>query len=329
MEKLDRFVLKWYSCNEDSHETINVWIHNLVSLKPSYVHIELDFPKLENLYFLSCLFNCSTIVSLTLRRILQEAADINPIVVNLPFLKNLELSCLYMNDEFIQKRILGCPILEKLCIENCFLTVTEKISSSSLKTLRIVNNEFSEDARLQISFPGLVELESDIQLGRISFENLESLECASVTPKGMSNDYQGMVLKGLANAKSIKLFSFYINYMFKKESSDLPVFERLESLDLAYFTINKDLEPLASFLKHTPNLKSLTLRHVSMEKHRVFPQREINEIQCDSLKTVEIVCWNHDDQRAHALVKYLHLHLRNIENVTINVPMIMIPLFSP
>ncbi|KAJ3674905.1 hypothetical protein LUZ60_005521 [Juncus effusus] len=320
--QLETFILKWLDCDETSHEIINNWISKLVSLKPNYVEIELCLPNLENLDFLSTLFNCASIETLDLWPAIHEGwASLNPTVVNLPNLKYLQLYCLNLNDEFLQKILSGCPILEELTIENCFLNLTyQKIRSLSLKKLTMRYNEFSEGARLRIWIPGLVELEIEFHLGRVLFYNLESIERASVTLLDTENDYDGKnfkVLKGLLNAKTIELSSLLpLNTMFEKELLNLPVFEKLEILDFSGGYINKDLQPLISFLKLTPNVEKLFLRHVTIEKEYVFEGPRVDEIQCEKLKSVEIVCWKGYDG-ANKLIKYLLTYLQNIEDIKI------------
>ncbi|KAJ3674733.1 hypothetical protein LUZ60_005349 [Juncus effusus] len=289
-EQLDMFNLMWNNCNESNYETIKTWILNLVSLKPKVVNIDIN--KSEEMSFFSYLFDCSTLEILFLWTENDAGwTSINPTVVNLPCLKVLQFGYVYFNNEFIQKIMIGCPIIEELVIENSLLDVTEKIRSSSLRTLIIMNNEYNKDAILRISIPSLVDLDCEVPLGQISFENLESLEFASVTLHNIEGDYDGKevkLLRGLSNAKTIEFWGIHVNDMLETESSDLPVFEKLESLDLGGFSVNKNLEPLASFLKRTSNLNNLALRHVTMEKHHVFQRRRFVEIQCERLKPLKL-----------------------------------------
>ncbi|KAJ3674906.1 hypothetical protein LUZ60_005522 [Juncus effusus] len=322
--QLETFILKWLNCDETSHETINTWISKLVSLKPNYVDIELYLPNLENVNFLSCLFNCASIETLDLWPAIHDGwARLNPTVVNLPNLKYLELYCLHINDEFFQKILSNCPILEELTIEKCLLNLTDqKIRSFSLKRVRIRYNDFTKEARLRIWIPGLLELELEIELGQVSFDNVESIERASVTLLGLKHYYDGKkfkLLKGLLNAKSIHLAGFSylpINTMFEKELSDLSVFEKLEILDLGGFCINKDLQPLASFLKLTPNLEKLFLRHVTIEKDFGFGGGRVDEVLCEKLTSVKMVSLK-GYQGANKLAKYLLMYLQNIETIKI------------
>ncbi|KAJ3695459.1 hypothetical protein LUZ60_000836 [Juncus effusus] len=323
-EQIETFFLKWRTRNDDviSRRTIKTWIHNLVSLKPEAVSIELS--KLDKNYSFSDLFTCSTLGVLFLFVFPQLSRVLDPsfcpAIINLPSLKVLHLGLVLLKDEFIKRLVKGCPILEELVLERCFWDVTEKISSNSVKTLTILRPAFFEDTILRISSPSLVNLECEVDLGHIAFDNLKSLEFASVTLQHMKNGYFNedvKLLGGLSNAKTIKLSGSCVEYMLQKEAAgDLPVFKKLESLDLADCAIFTNLDPLDSFLKRTPNLKKLTLQHISVKRHLMMLTGRPSEIQCCSLKTVEIVCSRRDEEM-HELVKSLLMRLKAIQNISI------------
>jgi len=74
-----------------------------------------------------------------------------------------------------------CPALEQLEIENCDLTVVNKISSESLKRLSLTNCAFSESFRTRIHAPSLVSLLlDDIWSKTPVLESMPSLVDASI-----------------------------------------------------------------------------------------------------------------------------------------------------
>ncbi|KAJ3692748.1 hypothetical protein LUZ60_011843 [Juncus effusus] len=282
LEKIDSFNLRWKSCTEENEDTINDWICDLVSLRPKEVHVDLS--KTDD-YFSSYLFDCPSIERLFLWTQMNGAwGSFNPDIVNLLFLKSLNLGWVNLKEEFIQRLVSSCPVIEELTFENCFLGVTEKITCLSLKKLTIRNTVSGPDTLLRIFMPNLEYLSCQIHWGRVDFVNLSNLQHAIVNLYGLKIGYgdsdnleKFKLLKGLSNAKTLQLSGSLVNRMLKKEARNLPVFENLESLDLISFTINDDLDPIDLFLNRTPNLKKLILQNISME---IVGLRGFHDIQC-------------------------------------------------
>lgn len=80
---------------------------------------------------------------------------IEPRSVNLPLLRKLSLGLIEVIREFMEKILLGCPLLEELKLENCFLYAME-IYSPLLKRLTIVS---CHSVAMFISCPGLLNLD--------------------------------------------------------------------------------------------------------------------------------------------------------------------------
>ncbi|KAJ3674899.1 hypothetical protein LUZ60_005515 [Juncus effusus] len=328
-EQIHTLDLTWQNCHEsnlESDETINVWMYNLISLKPRMVNIDLS--NLYDISFVSHLFNCSSLESLFLspkpdlnNNVYAHLFDINPMVINLPRLKNFNLQLVTLQPNFFERLILGCPVLEKLTLENCILDSIEKIMSSSVKILIMLNTECVRNTRLRVCMPNLEYLSCAFRLGLISFQNLESLEYARVNIWAMENDYDGKevkLLRGLSNAKTIELCGYYVNEMLEKESADLPIFGNLKNLVLDSFNISTDLKPIDSLLTRAPNLEKLTLQNIKMEKRRNLEQRMFNEVHCYNLKAVEIVRPDKNGVGVNNMVHSLVLHLKNVTKIIIN-----------
>ncbi|RLN29921.1 hypothetical protein C2845_PM05G22100 [Panicum miliaceum] len=133
-----------------------------------------------------------------------------------------------------RRGVQGCPSLEHLVIESCELWDADRVSSESLKHLRMTSCIFSKDSSTVIHAPSLVSLRLDGHLYRAPvLEIMPSLQDAFVRvvhenlDSGYSDDYSGdcddedcyscygavdgiykcVLLEGLSEAENLALIS--------------------------------------------------------------------------------------------------------------------------
>ncbi|XBI44254.1 hypothetical protein VPH35_108910 [Triticum aestivum] len=171
----------------------------------------------------------------------------------------------------------------------------DRISSCSLKHLRITDCRSVWTPRVRVSAPGLVSL--TLKLDRFDakapcLENMASLETAHVylgpeTPDVCLNyrdsggfcganhnmeckncapvkdDRRGdsVLLGGVSSAKHLELISEPANFIFSRDLKRCPTFSKLKSLLLnEYWCDAPGLDPLLCILKNSPVLEKLTLQ---------------------------------------------------------------------
>jgi len=141
-------------------------------------------------------------------------------------LMQLELSGAAFEENFLI--LSDCPALEQLEIENCDLTVVNKISSESLKRLSLTNCAFSQSFRTRIHAPSLVSLllddnwsntpvlesmpslvDASIRIGQKnvdSCDNCDSGDCSSCHGIIHSNS-NSILLEGLSKTTNLALIA--------------------------------------------------------------------------------------------------------------------------
>ncbi|CAA7062556.1 unnamed protein product [Microthlaspi erraticum] len=135
----------------DRGSDIGVWVKTAVKRSVRELDIEIDNPSIESLVILPwSLYSagCRTLVTLKLSHVtLVDASSSSP--ASFPTLKNLSLlSMKYPSEEFVNKVLSSCPVLEELDVEQCpddnVTALVVKIPS--LKTLSLrKSNDTDED----------------------------------------------------------------------------------------------------------------------------------------------------------------------------------------
>lgn len=105
--------------------------------------------------------------------------DLNGLHLVSRHLMQLELVGVEVKENFLN--LSDCPALEQLEIDNCDLTVVNKISSESLKRLSVTNCAFSQSFRTSIHAPSMVSLLlHDNRFNTPVLESMPSLMDASI-----------------------------------------------------------------------------------------------------------------------------------------------------
>ncbi|OEL25505.1 hypothetical protein BAE44_0013476, partial [Dichanthelium oligosanthes] len=207
---------------------------------------------------------------------------------NLPLISQhlvrLELEGVQVHDSLLN--LSSCPALEHLELYGCELSSVKKILSESLKHLSIMNLVCSSDSCIRICTPNLVWLRLEylnrtpllermpsllkaiirITMGcwdNCTNANYETCHCESCdSSDSMANgNKNGVLLKGLSEAKSLALMSEPVMFIFKRDLRWCPMFTKLKTLLLDDYWCPPDgFHALACILEHSPVLEKLTFQ---------------------------------------------------------------------
>ncbi|CAL4981824.1 unnamed protein product [Urochloa decumbens] len=196
-------------------------------------------------------------------------------------LTKLELICVEFKDHSLD--FSSCPVLKYLKMEFCNLLVN-RIVSPSIKHLIITCCGFKPEARTRIFAPSLISLQLVDCRERTPF--LESMPllvsafirlrnccdcCANSYETGDCGSCEGctgsnigkntcVLLQGLSGSTNLELTAETAVFIFRKDLTCCPVFNKLKTLLLNDWCITANLGPLISFLQHSPNLEKLILQ---------------------------------------------------------------------
>nr|ACS49655.1 F-box family-1 [Oryza ridleyi] len=188
----------------------------------------------------------------------------------------------------------SCPVLEHLEIVHCDLSDAKKISSQSLKRLRITYCSFSQIFRTCIHVPNLLSLRLDDYWYRTPvFE---------VMP---------LLVEAVVRAENLVLIAEHQEFIFKRDLIRCPAFSKLKTLlliDCCCVAFN--FHGISCILRHSPVLEKLTLEFSSEEPENELEmkgscsQMERSSAISKHLKLVEVKC-EVIDERVIKVLKYL------------------------
>ncbi|KAF3333083.1 F-box/LRR-repeat protein [Carex littledalei] len=147
------------SCNSEAFKDC---ILHALEFKPRFLAVCFCKHHLPSSYEI---FTCASLHEVCFGSKLEDRdIEIAPNSVNLPRLKRLDLCNVTVNDDFLDKLFLGCPIIEELFLDSCILTAS-RISSGTLKRLGLLCCDFSRSGpellnslskftRLTLTVPG-------------------------------------------------------------------------------------------------------------------------------------------------------------------------------
>ncbi|XP_066342821.1 MEIOTIC F-BOX protein MOF-like [Miscanthus floridulus] len=248
------------------------------------------------------------------------------------YLTKLELCGVAFNGDFLD--LSRCPALQDLEIEGCSFVVAGRISSQSLKRLRITRPVFNRSSRARIHAPNLTTLHLQVSYGKTPvLEGMPLLisalvailgksDCCSRSNYGdcgdescencMPNDTSPVLLHGLSQAKNLVLGAKDDTYIFRRDLKCCPTFTRLKSLLLNETCCVPDIQVLARILEHSPVLEELYLiliYKMQMQELNVimkgrFSPKELPPIISAHLKSVVVRC-GAVDERVIQVLKFL------------------------
>ncbi|XP_078161756.1 F-box/LRR-repeat protein At4g14103-like [Carex rostrata] len=239
--KLDTFKLKWCRNGRDTHIRVCSFLEVAVMCSPRVLSIHINMGTFFDLP--DSIFVCTSVEKMTLWLLTNGFYILQPRSINLPFLKNLELGLMPLTDVSMRMLISGCPVLEELVLDSCYLELN-MISSNVLKKL-VLNYCGQHGWQMEISCPGVVSL-SIIRgkyTGSITLTNMSSLATANFLFRGEDKDGPSnldlRLLGGLSNVTTLKLRTNYRDVMvlLLADIPNCPTLKNLESLELGAWRI--------------------------------------------------------------------------------------------
>ncbi|KAL6597000.1 hypothetical protein ACP70R_045274 [Stipagrostis hirtigluma subsp. patula] len=251
-------------------------------------------------------------------------------------LTKIELVGIDLNDSFCD--FSGCPSLEHLVIDTCYLLSAKKISSESLKRLSMTSCDLGREFRTLIHVPNLASLRLDSHLSRAPvFESMPSLQEAFVRVTHENaytwdcDDYSGdcddedcyschgiiddnnkcVFLESLSEAQNLAFLSESLTFIFERDLKHCPTFSKLKTLLLDdHWCVAPDFPALNCILKNAPVLEKLTLQLFSKgPKHKVemigrYHPTDRSAGISEHLKAIEVKC-KLVGEEVHKVLKFL------------------------
>ncbi|XP_078148180.1 F-box/LRR-repeat protein At3g26922-like [Carex rostrata] len=312
---LDTFKLTWWGSNvRDTLLHIFKYFCCAVECRPRIlsIHIDIDTKTLPGLT--DSIFKCTSVEEMSLwleiDYLLYEDSFIKPKPFNLPFLQKLELYYLNLNNDIMRMFISGCPVIEELVLLKCVLEWC-MISFKVLK--KLVLKYCHHCGPMEISCPRVVSLSIEsINTEGITLKNMSSLVtadilCAPVFSSLATVDHLKLrLLGGLSNVTSLKLYSGcpYVMYLLRADIPNCPTLKNLQSLDLGEIKINCNWNWVACLLKHSSNLKDLTLHFFRPGKDAAKEEFQGDiSFQNEYLEAVKINCPGKNVKLAGELIR--------------------------
>uniref|UniRef100_A0ACD5W6U6 Uncharacterized protein n=1 Tax=Avena sativa TaxID=4498 RepID=A0ACD5W6U6_AVESA len=263
-------------------------------------------------------------------------------------LARLELDGVSTNQSLLD--FSGCPSLVDLNMVSCFVN-SGKMSSPSLKHLRMRSCQFYANRRTRMSLPNLVSLELDYIVGRTPLsESMTSLvtaivrlgcnssdRCLKGESGGCADDpcegcryYYGsdddrrhsVFLQGLLQATALELSAEPDGIVFKRDLKWCPAFSKLKTLVLDEWFVTDGLSALIWFLQHSPILQKLSLQLPAVVHKKTAGEAGSygpieQSVASDHLELVEIKC-REVDEMVVAILKILSVSGIPLEKIQIH-----------
>ncbi|KAF5187799.1 F-box protein [Thalictrum thalictroides] len=256
---------------------INTWIcfalrHNVRKLKLTICSAvgNEDFEQLQ----LPCsLFNCSTLIALTL-----SIEDLKfPAIIRFPVLTKLKLWHITFPGEYITSKLFSdssCPMLNDLLIGYCDLEnfTTLNISFPNLKRFRLyVYEDDLQSYKINLSAPNLLKFGYKSSYPpNIIFKTFSSIVFATFNGHGYLSDldvvdnYASKILMELRNVKTLALLGHFLEFLNRDPDfcSRLPTpYCNLKYLQLGMNAAKNQGHLLVFLLRSCPNIQGLTITY--------------------------------------------------------------------
>ncbi|KAJ3690769.1 hypothetical protein LUZ61_019933 [Rhynchospora tenuis] len=277
VQQVDRFRLAWkYQVGNYPHHghPVRRWIHYVVEQFPRVLSIYLE-PRLDRIDIIpDLIFTCSSLEEIKLQVNYRVDHSIwldrlNPMVVTLPHLRKLHLGHFKIEADFMDKILLGCPILEEVELYTCWLNISQ-ISCGNLRSL-VINGCYHLRV-IEVSIPSLQYLKVTVmcsQPAEFVFKNMSSLVKASICLLDLNDvdvlifDFGANILAGLLGVTTldIVLCGLLAEDMLKHILWTCPLFENLKFINFESFDgcTTGCIDMVDRLVQHSPALKEVTV----------------------------------------------------------------------
>ncbi|KAJ4785553.1 FBD-associated F-box protein [Rhynchospora pubera] len=307
------------------HMFIRSWI--LYSIKHNLQVLNVDFGRQGTIGFSTLevslplgVFTCASLVEASFHFYISVH---NVKVINLPYLRRLSLKGMDLNQDFVDKLLYGCPVLEFLHLGLC-ITEFHTINSQSLKYLEVQcccsDGDFIKTSQVKptelINAPNLLSLCVSIcvhLIGPKLLLKMPTLTTVSICIEWCSSDDvptegKSNILSGLSNVQDLKLSGRMIKDLLENELPNCPEFPNVKDLSMNDLCLSCHFNLLACFLNQCPNLKKLSLScpgWTCKEKmHHNQESLKITPYNGKQLETV-VVNFNRHDNNFPQIMTYL------------------------
>lgn len=309
---LRSFSLRCYNYFDEGH--VHRWIRHATKYNPKVLQIE--FPEGVICRLPLGILPCRSLEELSMT--LDYNVELGPPKI-MGCLRRLHIQWAFGENGLMENLNSSCPVLEDLDLHNCELDAL-CISSNTLKRLSIKDCKIGGNENL-ISTPGLVCLTFTNNSACTTLENLSSLLNATVHTTG---DHAIKLIRGLANVETLN-FSCSEDYQCElpEELSLFPMFDNLRSLTLGGQCTSDEIQVVACFLQHSPNLTTFTLNNrevsspLSLSRWKVSQKSGKLTFSCPRLELIEIQC-SKRDKKLQELIKYLLSNATGVPRIVIN-----------
>ncbi|XP_021755502.1 F-box/LRR-repeat protein At3g26922-like [Chenopodium quinoa] len=191
-----------------------------------------------------------------------------PSSVHLPCLQYLSLTNIMFVDEHdpLTSILSGCPVLETLNIDRCKGPEKFSVSSSSVKTLRILSVNHKKEAIL-IKAPNLEVLHLSIGIKQSVMDDLPSLVEARLDIWTSSVRWIKL-LQRICNTKTLVLYRIILDG--SSALIKMPTFQNLTCLEVGLTAWSIVLQ----ILRHAPNLASFIIHKLMFDWPDIKPERK-------------------------------------------------------
>nr|XP_025876531.1 putative F-box/LRR-repeat protein At5g38386 isoform X1 [Oryza sativa Japonica Group] len=234
--------------------------------------------------------------------VLSYALELDHSVFSSRYLRTMDFSNVVMNQGFFKQLEMGCPELEELFLDECFI-VDDEISSQTLKVLTLDATHFCCGFKTSISSPSITSLALHYPMsGKPVLNDMEALVSTSMLlchvkdDDFAANDLRDY-LWSLYNVEILD-FSYHGKKLTMENNLQLcPKFINLVSLTLGPWCLDANFYGLIVFLQNSPILEKLTLElamYRTGKLQRIIGQIEERSFTCEHLTSVEVICLEDD-----------------------------------
>ncbi|KAJ3676400.1 hypothetical protein LUZ60_003812 [Juncus effusus] len=218
------------SHRESESDCVTMWIDYVLKHNPKKLHVELK--ECGHVHLPDVFFTCEFLEDVYLDlEIKGDKEEIKPDKVYLPRLKKLYFGYVSFNGDYLEKLLIGCPMLESFSMFECDLNV-KKISFRTLKNLSIVSKCSVSDPVLEsLEFSGFMSDSTKLkEMSKVTKANISVYQS-----EDGDFDYNHELLVGLLGVEDLSMDCVCFKHRHIEEPIEWLNCKRLKKIDILYF----------------------------------------------------------------------------------------------